>query len=211
MIDGTAGYREAVRKVLGNLKEYYTGQVWQDGSADGYADSIEGAITLFNREPIASAGEWIDGEIKTMWGKQHPNGIIEGWHGDGNFARTSLMYALWKTQGLTIQPWRADVRFGAARDGTTVCISLIADQPWEGKLVFDQQRHKLNMHLPLDYPRINQFPEWFTARPDIQYELRDAANGEKQTPTYQELLAGLAVSLKAGKEVRWIVEPRERK
>ena len=28
-----------------------------------------------------------------MWTIQKPDGIIEGWHGDGNFARTAIMYA----------------------------------------------------------------------------------------------------------------------
>ena len=69
-------------------------------SADGFADSIEGAINLFNREPVASAADWIDSQTRMMWAIQKPDGIIEGWHGDGNFARTSLMYALWKTQGV---------------------------------------------------------------------------------------------------------------
>ena len=27
---------------------------------------------------------------------QKESGIIEGWHGDGNFARTTIMYCLWK-------------------------------------------------------------------------------------------------------------------
>src|SRR6185369_6442507 len=126
--------------------------VWQGGSADGYADSIEGAITLFNREPIESAGEWIDSEIKTMFAKQQPDGVIEGWHGDGNFARTALMQALWKTAGVTIDPWRADVRFGAVQEGGTLYLTAIADKPWQGRILFDRPRHKLNMHLPLDYP-----------------------------------------------------------
>jgi hypothetical protein len=209
LLDKKTAYRDAVRKALGNLKAHYTGQggMCQSGTADGYADSIEGAITLLNREPVASAFEWVDAEIKTMWGRQHPNGIIEGWHGDGNSARTSLMYALWKTQGLTVEPWRADVRFGAAREGAALCISVVADKPWEGRLLFDKQRHKLNMRLPLDYPRINQFPEWFTARAGARYEVRNAAGGGKQTRTGKELLAGLAVSLKAGEELRLIVRP----
>ena len=37
-----------------------------------------------------------------MWDMQSPDGIIEGWHGDGNFVRTSLMFALWKSQGVTV-------------------------------------------------------------------------------------------------------------
>ncbi|MCX6897115.1 MAG: hypothetical protein NT105_00310 [Verrucomicrobia bacterium] len=208
LLDKITAYRDAVRKALSNLKEHYTGQggMCQSNTADGYADSIEGAITLLNREPVASAMEWVDAEIKTMWGRQHPNGIIEGWHGDGNSARTSLMYALWKTQGITVQPWRADVRFGAAREGGSLCISVVADKPWEGRLIFDKQRHKLNMHLPLDYPRINMFPEWFTAQAGARYEVNNLATGEKRTRTGKELLGGIAVPLKAGEEVRLIVK-----
>jgi hypothetical protein len=52
LVDGTTEYRDAVLKALSNLKAHYTGQIWEGGSQDGYADSIEGAITLLNREPI---------------------------------------------------------------------------------------------------------------------------------------------------------------
>ena len=74
LLDKKTAYRDAVRKALGNLKEHYTGQggMCQSRTADGYADSIEGAITLLNREPVPSAAEWVDAEIKTMWGRQHP-------------------------------------------------------------------------------------------------------------------------------------------
>jgi len=58
LVDGTTAYREAVRQALGNLQEHLTEHDW--GSADEYADSIEGAINLYNREPVASAAEWID-------------------------------------------------------------------------------------------------------------------------------------------------------
>ncbi len=213
LLDGTEAYRDAVRAALGNLKRYYTGKggMNQSDMADGYADSIEGALTLLNREPIVSAGEWIDAEIKTMWGKQNPDGVIEGWHGDGNFARTSLMYALWKTQGITVEPWRADVRFGAAREGEDLCVSLVADEPWEGRLIFDKERHALNMRLPLDYPRINQFPEWFVVQAGARYEMRDAVSGETRTHAGKELLNGVAVSLRAGEEMRLIVELSETK
>jgi hypothetical protein len=212
LLDGTAAYRDAVRQALGNLKEHYTGKggMCQSSSADGYAYSIEGAITLFNREPVLSATEWADSEIKTMWAKQHPDGVIEGWHGDGNFARTSLMYALWKTQGVTVQPWRADVRFGAVREGDALCLSLIADQPWQGKIVFDKQRHKLNMHLPLDYPRINQFPEWFTPLAGSRYEICDAGSGQKAAWSGQDLIAGVPLSLSPGKEIRWTLRQTEK-
>jgi hypothetical protein len=206
MLDGTTAYRDAVRLALGNLKAHHTGQggMCQSSSADGYADSIEGAITLCNREPTPSAADWIDTEIKTMWGKQKPDGVIEGWHGDGNSARTSLMYALWKTQGVRVEPWRSDVRIGTVRDGAKLYISLSADQPWTGKLVFDRARHKEVMHLPLDYPRINQFPEWFT----VQSAKRYALAGLKENCTGAELSAGVPVTLQAGQELQLEATPK---
>ena len=35
-----------------------------------YADSIEGAINLFNREPVDSAADWIDSQTRMMWAIQ---------------------------------------------------------------------------------------------------------------------------------------------
>lgn len=186
LVDGTPAYREAVRKALSHLKTHYTGQIWERGSHDGYADSIEGAITLLNREPVPSAFEWVDSEIRTMWAKQQPGGVIEGWHGDGNFARTSLMYALMKTQGCRLEPWRADLRLGAVRDREKLHLFLSAERPWTGKLLFDRPRHQTIMHLPVDYPRINQFPEWFTLPPDKHPD-------------------GMPVTLEPGKAVRMTI------
>lgn len=207
LIDKTEAYREAVRQALSNLKGKYVGACWADRSADGFADSIEGAINLLNREPVESAADWIDSQTRLMWSIQKPDGIIEGWHGDGNFARTSLMYALWKTQGATVQPWRADVRFGVAREQNTLYLTLAADQPWAGRLVFDKPRHRLYMHLPLDYTRINQFPEWFTAEAATHYQMRQGAGPWKETSGVQ-LAEGLPVELQPGKCL--LVEVRKR-
>lgn len=200
MLDKKETYRDAVRQALGNLKEHYTGVggLCQSNTADGYADSIEGAITLSNREPVASAAEWIDAEIKTMWGRQQADGVIEGWHGDGNSARTSLMYALWKTQGLTIEPWRADVLYGAVLENGALHVTLQTEQPWEGRLVFDIPRHKAHMRMPLDYPRINQFPEWFTVEPERRYAVTKAGDAAPEERTGAELRAGLGVQVKPG-------------
>jgi len=202
LIDKTPAYRLAVRKVLGNLPQLAS---YHWGSADEYADSIEGAINLYNRERVEAAAKWIDSEIHDMWRRQRPDGVIEGWHGDGNSARTAIMYALWKSAGLTVQPWRADVRLGAVQRGRTLCVSLLAEKPWAGRVVFDKARHKLQMKLPVDYPRINQFPEWFTAEGAKRYVVRDAAGGTETSQTGEQLQAGLAVKLSPGVEHRLMV------
>jgi hypothetical protein len=79
----------------------------------------------------------MDYQIRWMWSKQDSahrpglerwrgRGIVEGGYADGNFNRTSLMYALWKTQGTSVRPWRADVRFGAVRQGEGVALAIDA-------------------------------------------------------------------------------------
>jgi len=205
LLDKTEPYRQAVRHVLSNLKEHVTTYNW--GSADEFADSIEGGINLYNREPVPSAADWLDSEIRDMWSKQRPDGVIEGWHGDGNSARTAIMYALWKTQGTTVRPWRPDVRFGAvAREGV-LHISLVAQEAWSGRLLFDTPRHKTQLHLPLDYPRINQFPEWFTAEAAARYTIRGLAAGSQAAFTGKQLAEGVPVELRPGIELRLLVGP----
>jgi hypothetical protein len=204
LVDARADYRDAIRHVLGNLQEHYTGFDW--GRMDGYADALEGALNLYNREPASSTAAWIDSEIRTMWALQQEDGVIEGWHGDGNFARTSLMYALWKTQGLHVEPWRPDLRFGAVRDGNHLVVSISADQPWSGRLKFDRPRHKEFMRLPLDYPRINQFPEWFTVNGGQSYRVTYTDHNEARSYAGHELLAGIEVTLSVGQELRLLVQ-----
>ncbi len=206
LIDKTEIYRNAVRKALSNLNEYYRNYPWEGTSADGYADSIESALNLYNREPIPSVTQWLDSEIKVMWNIQREDGIIEGWHGDGNFARTTIMYCFWKTKGVTIQPWREDVIFGAIGDSNCLKIVLCSQKPWEGKLVFDSSRHKTIMNLPLDWPRINQFPEWFAVRPEKTYTVTDLSSGSKATYTGKQLQNGITITLQLTTERHLIVD-----
>jgi len=206
LIDKTPAYREAVIKALSNLKEHYSYPDYKWGGSDDYADCIESAINLYNRESVGSVAAWLDGEIKQMWNIQKPDGIIEGWHGDGNFARTTIMYCLWKTAGLTIQPWREDVIFGAMQDGDTLKIALRAEKPWQGKLIFDRPRHKTIMKLPLDWPRINQFPEWFTVKAERNYTLADLTSNSKTTYTGGQLQEGMTVNLQASTVRHLMVE-----
>jgi hypothetical protein len=200
LIDKTESYHQAVLKALRNLEGNYNSYKWEWDGADGYADSIESALNLYNREPVPSAAEWMDSETKVMWNKQKPNGIIEGWHCDGNFARTTIMYCLWKTKGLTIRHWRKDVVFGAVQQGDTLKISIVADKQWEGKILFDTPRHQTNMKMPLDWPRINQFPEWFTVRSEKRYTVTNLTSNSQATYTGKQMQDGIAIHLQPGIE-----------
>jgi hypothetical protein len=192
LIDGTVAYREAVQHVMGNLDQMAD---YRWGGADAYADSIEGAINLYAREPRPQAEEYLDRQIPSMWGRQRADGIIEGWHGDGNSARTALMYAFWKTQGTYLEPWREDLRLGASRRDGKVYVVLAADEPWEGHIHFDIPRHREYLKLPMDYTRINQFPEWFTVESDASYCVRHVEKPGSQTRAGKELREGLPVTL----------------
>jgi hypothetical protein len=200
LIDKTPAYRDAAIKALSNLNEHYRNYPWEGSGADGYADSIESALNLYNREPVPSVADWLDSEIKRMWNIQKQDGVIEGWHGDGNFARTTIMYCLWKTAGLTIAPWRQDVIFGAVQDGDSLKIALRAENAWQGKLIFDVPRHKVNMRLPLDWPRINQFPQWFTVEADKTYTIYDLTGNSKARHKGRQLSEGVGVKLQPGAE-----------
>ena len=173
-VDGVERYREAVAFVLRQLlkvKDY----PWESDRADGLADSLEGGLNLINRMPIPEAVEWADYIASKLLAKQQDTGVIEGWHGDGNFARTALMWALWKTQGTFVEPWRADLRLGASQDPDgTVYLYLAADWPWAGTVRFDIPRHKEYLKIPSEYPRLNQFPEWFVVSPDQSYQVDSA-------------------------------------
>ena len=205
LLDKIEKYREPVLKTLGILNDKYRNFPWEGPSSDGYADAIEGALNLYAREALPSAEEWIDSEIKVMWNKQQSSGIIEGWHGDGNFARTTIMYCLWKTQGTHLVPWRTDLEIGAVRKDSLLYLSISAEEDWEGRLIFDRNRHSEFMHLPLDWPRINQFPEYFTLDKDKIYEIQTESNRKTQVFTGTELQNGYPLKVRKGRCLKLIV------
>jgi len=194
LIDGIERYKEAVLMALDNISGYKN-HPWEGESADGYADAIESALNLYNRIPTSPVANWIDSEIQVMWSKQQESGIIEGWHGDGNFARTTIMYCLWKTQGITVLPWREDVVFGAVFLNNKLMIAIQTDNKWSGKIRFDNARHKEVLKIPIDYPRINQFPEWFTACETESYSLKGINNEFSAQYTGKDLIEGIELEI----------------
>jgi hypothetical protein len=203
LIDKKKEYRDAVLKPLNNIMHYENYNWEGNNSSDGYADAIESALNLYNREPIPVVADWMDHEIKEMWAIQKEDGVIEGWHGDGNFARTTIMYCLWKTKGVTIAPWRDDVVYGAEIANNELRLSITCKDDWTGKIVIDKSRHSEIMHLPIDYPRINQFPEWFTAETGKEYKLI-SSSGKDVVVKGEELTAGYEITLKEN-ETRYLI------
>jgi len=165
--------------------------------ADSYADSIEGALYLLNRFPISEGFDWLEKILPLFLGKQRDDGIVEGWYGDGNYARTALLAGLYFTQGIVPRPWRRDLKVGALTSGKTLQIMGWTDGPWEGKVCFDTRRHQRNLRLPTNYPRLNEFPEWFTVEDGARYHLR-RDNGKPELKTGKELADGYPVRLTGG-------------
>lgn len=174
--------------------------------ADSYADSIEGSLLLLNRFPVREGFEWLEKVLPVFLGKQQDNGIVEGWYGDGNYARTALMVGLYFTQGASCQPWRPDLRFGALRRGGKLHVALSAAAKWDGKLLFDQPRHSLHLRLPVNYPRLNEFPEWFTADPNAAYRVK-VGGGRPEVLSGAALARGITLRLRAGETIVVEVEP----
>jgi hypothetical protein len=205
LLDKIEKYREPVLKTLSVLNEKYRNFPWEGSGSDGYADAIEGALNLYVREPVPSAEKWINSEIKVMWNKQQPSGVIEGWHGDGNFARTTIMYCLWKTLGTYVIPWRTDIEIGAVREDSLLYLTISSVDDWDGRLMFDRKRHSEFMHMPVDWPRINQFPEFFTVDKDKNYQVKTDNNPVLEMRG-EDLQKGYPVKVRKGTGIKLIVK-----
>jgi hypothetical protein len=122
------------------------------------------------------------------------------------------MYSLWKTQGIHTKEWRKDLEFGATKtpDGSGILLTVVAkESDWKGSLVFDQPRHQTYFNMPLDYPRINSFSEWFTVDVNKEYKLIEFDNvggRNKKIVKGADLINGFQLNLKAGEEKRYIIE-----
>lgn len=194
MITGENRYREAVQRALRGIHADPKYRDW--GDADSFADSIESAIVLFHRIPEPEVMEWLEATVPVFLEKQREDGIVEGWHGDGNYVRTALMYALMKTAGTHVERWRQDLSFGAVVRGNKLHISIQSENPWSGRLFFDYPRHRVHLGLPMNYPRLNEFPEWFPVESARLYRIE--VDHDTKTVLGDELILGFPVTVDRG-------------
>ena len=170
-------------------------------SANSYSDAIESAIVLMNRLPNPALAAHVDVATAKMLDRIRPDGIVEDWHGDGNTIRTALMYMMWKTQGARLEPWDRRVHLSASRRGETATFVVEAEATWTGAVRLDFPRHRDHLHLPINYPRLNEWPEWFTVEHDRRYRVR-IGDGPPVERIGSELVQGLDLSLAAGETLR---------
>jgi hypothetical protein len=196
--------------VLSNLGKYRN-HAWEPsgnarnaalGSFDGYADSLESALYLVNREPVREALEWIDTEMKVMLDMQRADGLVEDWYGEGNFNRTALLYADMKSEGVHPVRWEPGLRTGAVRAGGRLLLSIQAKQNWRGAVRFDVARHRRWLNFERNYVRLNEFPEWFTVDENTLYRVARRNGSEAHERLGSELAAGILLG-----SGEWTVEP----
>jgi len=195
-VTGEAKYRDAVQRLLGRLGNYRQ-YVWEPraglplGSFDGYADAIESAIYLVNRESVPAALDWIDSEMQVMLAMQRADGHLEDWYGEGNFDRTALLYAYMMSAGVRPAAWVPGVRIGAIREGDTLRLRL--EMPAPRAIQFDYARHRRVMNLDRNYVRLNEFPEWYVVDENTLYRVEQ----EGRDPLVRlgsELIAGIELA-----------------
>lgn len=211
MASGIESYRPQVAATLANLsKPEYKDYPWEGDSIDGYADSIEGALYLLNRVPVAHGFAWVDQETRANL-LDHPTRLEYAplWGTmklQSNAVRTTLMHALMHTRGVIARPWRTGLQMGATQTEEGVILALQAPEDYAGILEFDLPRHKAYLGFEQDWPRMNTLPEWFTVKPEASYLVQ---RGDEPARRYtgQQLHAGLDVSLKAGEWLRVEVKP----
>jgi hypothetical protein len=173
---------------------------WQGTEQDGYADTIESALYLLDHLASPAAAAWVDRQASTLFGMQQENGQVEDHYLDGNFVRTALLYAAWQSQGVRLDHWEAGAMVGAVPNGSCLTVALGAGSAWSGRLIFDAPRHRLNLRLPLDYPRLNAWPEWFAVESGRLYQVVDSADELSGAHVGAALSDGLSLRLSAGAE-----------
>jgi hypothetical protein len=170
---------------------------WEEGTMDGYADTLEGAISLLRYVDVPEAAEWVDEQMGVLYGFQHPDGHVTDENIDGNFIRTVMLYGLRMTKGVRVEPWSDAVSVGATSEGDCLHVNLHTEEAWSGRVVFDTLRHGQHLKLTEDYPRINQWPEHFAINPGLTYTVVD---GQQRSSALVggDLIRGYPVSLTPG-------------
>jgi hypothetical protein len=91
---------------------------------------------------------------------------------------------------------------GAVPDGACLSVAISTGRDWQGRVIFDAPRHRLHLGLPLDYPRLNAWPEWFATEPGRLFRIDDSDGDATGVRDGASLSEGVDVRLEAGAERR---------
>jgi hypothetical protein len=72
--------------------------------------------------------------------------------------------------------------------------------------MFDRIRHTEFMHMPLDWPRINQFPEYFTIEKGKNYRIQTEGSRKALVIRGEDLQEGFPLKLKKDESLRMTIE-----
>ncbi len=153
--------RTAVRE-LAESTARTDGLAWEGASHDGYADTIESALLVADRNPQNSRLllDWVDDQMGLLLGKQQPSGFVSAGYLDGNFMRTALMYADLRSGSWMLKPWDPAVAAGYASDGERGVLSLSGRPGATYTLLHRGDQRGFPGAFAKPTPRLNAWPDW---------------------------------------------------
>jgi hypothetical protein len=140
---------------------------------DSDADAIESAIYIAAYRPALrdEALAWTDRHVAAFFESQDADGTAVGHYLDGNFIRTSLLYADVRSGGWRADPWREDVLIGfASNEHGKAVLTVQCTEPYAGTLRPPEPRHRSIMKLPWNWARLNSWPEWYVVDDGVHIE-----------------------------------------
>jgi hypothetical protein len=170
-------------------------------------------IYLANRLTIPNVEDWLASSVgtfntnpKNLFKNQKPTGFVDRQYADGSFGRGCVMYANYISKGVRPDEWVEGLDLDGVIDGDTLTLVVRAASGWDGSLCFDYERHSINMGMAVNYPRVNEWPEWYTVTAGTNYDVSEDG-GAPAVKTGAELIAGYDVTVGAGEELVIVVEP----
>jgi hypothetical protein len=90
LAEGTDRYATEIERTMRTAATKHSID-WEGNQQDGYADAIESMLYLLPWFDIPECHYWVDDESEVLFLKQRPDGFVEGWHLDGNFAHCPIV------------------------------------------------------------------------------------------------------------------------
>ena len=217
---GNTTYARPVRDALSAIPEVHT-RLW--GNRPGItATSLPDILDLYacarraqslDRVVSQNLLDWMGREMGALLASFGVASTAQRAEDESAFARAALAYAWFKAAGVRFHPWQEDLSLGASVSGDTLFVSIQAESPCQGRLVFDTPRHREIYRFTEPYPIHHGLPEWFAVDGESDYAIRITGAGGSAVWSGVLLKPGIRVALKAGesRDIRIIKRPHWRR